>query len=74
MRKSTDVPISLRLFLFLYLRRGKIFSAERLAFELECSARTIMRHVDILTIAGIPVQLKRGYGGGIWLDSSYKIN
>lgn len=63
MRKSIDVPISLRIFLFLYLRRGKKFSAEKLAFELECSVRTIMRHVDILTIAGIPVQIKRGAGG-----------
>lgn len=74
MRKSIDVPISLRIFLFLYQRKGKKFSAEKLAFTFECSIRTIMRHVDILTIAGIPVQLKRGAGGGIWLEQSYEID
>lgn len=75
MKTAFDVPISLSLFIFLLQHRGVKFSAESLSYTLQCSVRTIYRHIDILTIAGVPVQTQRGRaGGGIWLDKSYKFN
>lgn len=57
-----------RLLTLMYLlkARGKISSAE-LAAELEVSPRTILRDVQALSTAGIPVYSETGRGGGICL-------
>lgn len=74
MKTTVDVPLSLKLFIFLMQHRGVKFSAENLANTFECSMRSIYRHIDTLTIAGIPVELQRGRNGGIWLSQSYKFS
>ncbi len=52
-------------------RHGKL-TASRLASELEVSPRTILRDVEALSIAGIPVYADGGHGGGIALDEKYR--
>jgi predicted DNA-binding transcriptional regulator YafY len=47
-------------------------TAESLAAELEVSRRTILRDVDALSIAGIPIMAEGGHGGGVWLDEAYR--
>lgn len=44
-----------------------------LARELEVSQRTILRDVDALSTAGIPIQAEGGHGGGIYLAESYQL-
>jgi predicted DNA-binding transcriptional regulator YafY len=51
--------------------RGKI-KAQILADELEVSRRTILRDIDALSIAGIPIYTDSGHGGGISLDEQYR--
>ncbi len=51
--------------------RGKI-KAQSLAEELEVSRRTILRDIDALSIAGIPVYTDSGHGGGISLHETYR--
>jgi predicted DNA-binding transcriptional regulator YafY len=52
--------------------RGKM-TASTLAEELEVSRRTILRDVDALSLAGIPVYTDGGHGGGIALDEHYRV-
>jgi predicted DNA-binding transcriptional regulator YafY len=52
-------------------RRGKRTCAS-LAKELEVSRRTILRDIEALSYAGIPVQAEGGHGGGVSLDEAYK--
>lgn len=52
--------------------RGKM-TASALAEELEVSRRTILRDVDALSMAGIPVYTDGGHGGGIALDEHYRV-
>src|SRR5512142_3343844 len=51
--------------------RGKM-TAQDLAEELDVSRRTILRDVDALSFAGIPVYSEGGHGGGIALDEHYR--
>lgn len=51
--------------------RGKM-TARALANELNVSRRTILRDVDALSLAGIPVYAEGGHGGGIALDEAYR--
>lgn len=67
MKNAFDVPLSLSLFIFLLQHRGIKFSAENLSHTMQCSVRSIYRHIDILTIAGVPVQRKKGRTGGGYL-------
>lgn len=53
--------------------RGKM-TAERLAQELGVSRRTILRDVDSLSFAGIPLYTDGGHGGGIALDENYRVS
>lgn len=57
--------------LFLLQNRGRMTSAA-LARELEVTARTILRDVDALTEAGLPVIVHQGNQGGIELGFNYR--
>jgi predicted DNA-binding transcriptional regulator YafY len=52
--------------------RGKM-TAGQLAAELEVSRRTILRDVEALSVAGIPLYTDGGHGGGIALDEHYRL-
>jgi len=51
--------------------RGKMTTAA-LARELSVSRRTILRDVEALSLAGIPVYCEGGHGGGVALDEHYR--
>jgi predicted DNA-binding transcriptional regulator YafY len=51
--------------------RGKL-TARLLAEELGVSRRTILRDVDALALAGVPIYAEGGPGGGIALDEDYR--
>jgi predicted DNA-binding transcriptional regulator YafY len=57
--------------LLLLQNRGRLTCAA-LAVELEVSRRTILRDVDALTEAGLPVVVIRGNQGGIELGFNYR--
>ena len=49
-------------------------TAPELARRFEVSRRTILRDIDTLNMAGIPVFATRGYGGGISVMEGYKLS
>jgi predicted DNA-binding transcriptional regulator YafY len=51
--------------------RGKTTS-HNLAQELGVSRRTILRDIDSLSVAGVPVYAEGGHGGGFALDEAYR--
>jgi predicted DNA-binding transcriptional regulator YafY len=51
--------------------RGKL-TAHTLADELGVSRRTILRDINALSYAGIPIYTDGGHGGGISLDENYR--
>lgn len=57
--------------LLLLQNRGRMTSAA-LARELEVAQRTILRDVDALTEAGLPIIVLQGNGGGIELGFNYR--
>lgn len=57
--------------LLLLQNRGRLTSAD-LAGELEVARRTIMRDLDALTEAGLPIVVFRGPRGGIELGFNYR--
>ena len=59
--------------LTILLQNEKI-TAPELAKKFDVSVRTILRDIDTLCIAGIPVMTARGGGGGISIMAGYKIN
>ncbi|MGG5260424.1 helix-turn-helix transcriptional regulator [Phycicoccus avicenniae] len=61
----------LLLMLLLLQNRGRM-TADRLAAELEVSRRTVLRDVEALSAAGLPVLVRPGRGGGIELGFSYR--
>jgi predicted DNA-binding transcriptional regulator YafY len=64
-----------RLFGIVYYLLGKgAATAAELAKHFEVSERTILRDVDTLSAAGIPVYTSQGKGGGIALMEHYVLN
>ena len=57
--------------LLLLQNRGRM-TARDLSRELEVAPRTILRDVDALTEAGLPVVVQAGYRGGIALGFDYR--
>jgi predicted DNA-binding transcriptional regulator YafY len=53
--------------------RGKM-TAAALAHELGVSRRTILRDIDALSFAGVPLYSDGGHGGGITLDEKYRVS
>lgn len=52
-------------------RHGKM-TASTLARELEVSRRTILRDIEALSVAGVPIYTEGGHGGGVALDEKYR--
>ncbi len=53
--------------------QGKTTTAA-LARRLEVSRRTILRDLEALNMAGVPVHAESGHGGGVFLDEHYRIS
>lgn len=58
---------------FELLSKKKV-SVRDLSLKLELSTRTIMRYIDAIGAAGIPIVSKRGKGGGIYISDSFRIS
>lgn len=58
----------------LYLLNHEVVSAAVLAEEFEVSVRTILRDIDSLSLAGIPIVSLYGSGGGYKIMENYKLN
>jgi predicted DNA-binding transcriptional regulator YafY len=52
----------------------KSMTAQELAAHFEVSKRTILRYVDTLAMAGIPIYTSQGRGGGISIQDKFVIN
>ncbi len=64
-----------RLFEIIYiLLDKKSITANELAAYFEVSKRTILRDIETLTIAGIPIYATRGKGGGISILDNFILN
>jgi len=64
-----------RLFEIVYLLMNKKrVTANELASHFEVSKRTILRDIDTLTTAGIPVYTMQGKGGGIYIHDNFVLN
>ena len=58
--------------LFLLLAREKV-SAKYMAQRFNVSVRSIMRYIDVMCVAGIPIIADSGRNGGYYIAGSYKL-
>jgi len=56
------------------LMNKKRVTANELAAHFEVSKRTILRDIDTLTMAGMPIYTTQGKGGGIFIQDSFVLN
>jgi len=64
-----------RLFEIVYiLMNKKRVTANELAVQFEVSKRTILRDIDVLSAANIPIYTVPGKGGGIFIHDSFVLN
>ena len=64
-----------RLFEIVYLLMNKKqMTASELAAHFEVSKRTILRDIDTLTTAGIPIYTAQGKGGGVFIQDRFLLN
>jgi len=64
-----------RLFEIVYLLMNKKrMTANELALHFEVSKRTILRNIDTLATAGIPIYTMQGKGGGIFIYDDFVLN
>ncbi|MGM0123757.1 hypothetical protein IGI37_001131 [Enterococcus sp. AZ194] len=64
-----------RLFeIIVLLSEKERMTAKELAQHFEVSQRTILRDLDKLLIAGIPIETAKGFNGGISIDKSYRLS
>ena len=56
------------------LMNKKRVTANELAEHFEVSKRTILRDIDTLTTAGIPIYTIQGKGGGIFIQDNFVLN
>ena len=57
-----------------YLLSHRSTTAKELSKQFEVSVRTILRDIEILSLAGIPIYTTQGTGGGIFLDKDYVLD
>lgn len=57
-----------------YLLQNEKATAQELARRFEVSHRTILRDIDSLTLAGIPIVTTQGNNGGISIMNGYKLD
>lgn len=60
--------------LMLHLHSKGKTTTLKLAEMLEVSRRTILRDIDALTLAGVPIYCESGHHGGVHLDEKYQIS
>lgn len=58
----------------MYLLNRNVVSAKELAERFEVSVRTIVRDIDVLSIAGIPISSSTGASGGYEILDTFKLN
>lgn len=59
--------------ILLRLETRPVLTTQVLADELGVSRRTILRDIDALCAAGVPVLTQSGQGGGVGLDKAYRV-
>jgi predicted DNA-binding transcriptional regulator YafY len=57
-----------------YLTNRKMVTANQLADYFDVSKRTILRDINVLTLAGIPIYAENGSKGGYSISPHYRVN
>ena len=57
-----------------YLINRECVTTNELAQKFEVSRRTILRDIDTLTLAGIPIYSKLGVNGGYIINKDFKVD